>query len=189
MGAGQSEFEAAQRREAPSVRRWPFRRRGPRAGRRDGSASVKHAFGNHDLESSRCGELIDVTAELRGMVEQSGVHDGVAIVYSPHTTCAIVINELEDGFLDDFADALCGLAPTERYYRHDDLAIRTQGIEPDTADFPNGHSHVRAGLLASSSQAIPIVDGALMLGKWQRVFFCELDRGRARKVFIQVIGA
>jgi secondary thiamine-phosphate synthase enzyme len=47
---------------------------------------------------------------------------------------------------------------------------------------------VQAGLLSSSSQTIPVVDGRLMLGSWQRVFFCELDRARARKVFIQVIG-
>ena len=66
--------------------------------------------------------------------------------------------------------------------------MRTQGIEDDTEEFPNGHSHVRAGLLSSSSQSIPIVDGSLLLGTWQRVFFCELDRSRPRKVFIQVIG-
>jgi secondary thiamine-phosphate synthase enzyme len=47
---------------------------------------------------------------------------------------------------------------------------------------------VRTGLLSSPSQTIPVVDGVLMLGTWQRVFFCELDRSRRRKVFIQVIG-
>ena len=81
------------------------------------------------------------------------------------------------------------LAPAEgRYYRHDDLDIRTQGIEEDTGEYPNGHSHLRAGLLSSSSQTVTIVEGRLMLGRWQRIFICELDRSRRRKVFIQVIG-
>jgi secondary thiamine-phosphate synthase enzyme len=100
-----------------------------------------------------------------------------------------VINENESGFLEDFAAALCELVPAHgRYYKHDDLEIRTEGIGPETSEFPNGHSHVRAGLLSSTSQTIPIVRGMLMLGVWQRVFFCELDRARPRKVLIQVVG-
>ncbi|HZQ15553.1 MAG TPA: secondary thiamine-phosphate synthase enzyme YjbQ [Gaiellaceae bacterium] len=150
---------------------------------------MKHRFENHDLVTDRASQLIDMTDDVLDVVERSGVKNGMVLVYSPHTTCAVVINELEDGFAEDFAEFLDELAPADsRYYRHDDLAIRTQGIEDDTADFPNGHSHVRAGLLSSSSQTIPIVDGRVMLGTWQRVFFCELDRSRERKVFIQVIG-
>jgi secondary thiamine-phosphate synthase enzyme len=103
----------------------------------------------------------------------------MALVYSPHTTCAIVINEDEPGIAGDFADALEQLAPASGSYRHD---------EREEDHSPNGHSHVLAGVLASSSQTIPIVDGALLLGHYQRVFFCELDCSRARKVFIQVIG-
>ena len=150
---------------------------------------MKHLFENHDLVTERASQLIDVTDDVRAAVKRSEVENGMVLVYSPHTTCAVVINELEDGFLEDFAAFLAELAPAEgRYYRHDDLSVRTQGIEDDTADFPNGHSHLRAGMLSSSSQSIPIVDGSLLLGTWQRVFFCELDRSRPRKVFIQVIG-
>src|SRR3954462_8123946 len=113
----------------------------------------------------------------------------MALVYSPHTTCAIVINEHESGFIEDFNELLAELAPEDgRYYRHDDLEIRTEGIEDDTGMYPNGHSHLRAGILSSSSQTVPIVDGNLMLGRWQRIFFCELDWSRPRKIFIQVIG-
>lgn len=149
---------------------------------------MKHLFANHDLVTRECGQLIDVTGDLTALVEESEVTNGMALVFSPHTTCAVLINEHEDGFLDDFVEALDGLVPADRYYRHDDLSIRRQGIEDDTADFPNGHSHVRSGLLSSASQAIPIVDGALLLGRWQRVFLCELDRARPRKIFMQVIG-
>ena len=150
---------------------------------------MKHRFENHDLVTERASQLIDVTADVRAAVERAEIVNGMVLVYSPHTTCAIVINELESGFLEDFGDLLDELAPSQgRYYRHDDLEIRTEGLEEDTADFPNGHSHVRTGLLASSSQTVPIVEGELMLGPWQRIFFCELDRSRSRKVFIQVIG-
>jgi secondary thiamine-phosphate synthase enzyme len=150
---------------------------------------VKHRFENHDLVTEGTSQLIDVTDEVQEAVDRAEVVNGMALVYSPHTTCAIVINERESGFAEDFAQLLAELAPAEgRYYRHDDLDIRTEGIEDDTADFPNGHSHCRAGLLASSSQTIPVLEGRLALGTWQRIFFCELDRARPRKIFVQVIG-
>jgi secondary thiamine-phosphate synthase enzyme len=150
---------------------------------------VKHRFENHNLTTERGSQFVDLTDDVFAAVERAEVDNGMVLVYSPHTTCAILINELESGFIDDFAELLAELAPAAgRYYRHDDLDIRTQGIEEDTADFPNGHSHLHAGLLSSASQTIPIVGGKLMLGTWQRVFFCELDRSRSRKVFIQVIG-
>jgi secondary thiamine-phosphate synthase enzyme len=150
---------------------------------------MKHRFENHDLTTQECGEFIDITNDVLSAVERSGVQNGQVLIYSPHTTCAVVINEREAGFMDDFRELMEELAPTQtRYYRHDDLSIRTEGIEEDTADFPNGHSHVRAALLSSTSQTIPIVDSKPMLGRWQRVFFCELDRARPRKVFMQVTG-
>jgi secondary thiamine-phosphate synthase enzyme len=146
-------------------------------------------FENHDLVTDDASQLIDITDDVQQAVDRAAIANGMALVYSPHTTCAIVVNEKESGFEEDFAELLAELAPAEgRYYRHDDLDIRTEGIEDDTEEFPNGHSHCRAGLLASSSQAIPVVDGRLMLGTWQRIFFCELDRSRQRKVFIQVLG-
>jgi secondary thiamine-phosphate synthase enzyme len=140
---------------------------------------VKHHFENHDLVTERCSQLVDLTEELEAAVERADVENGMALVYSPHTTCAIVVNELDDGIAADLADALEELAPAPARYRHD---------EREGDHSRNGHAHVRAGLLASSSQTIPIVGRALMLGRHQRVFLCELDRSRARKVFIQVIG-
>jgi secondary thiamine-phosphate synthase enzyme len=150
---------------------------------------MKQLFENHDLATRSCGQLIDLTSDVYGAVERSDVRNGMALVYSPHTTCAIVINERESGFFEDFNELLDSLVPKEGpYYRHDDLSIRTEGLEDDPHDVPNGHSHCRAALLSSSSQAIPIVDGKLLLGQYQKVFFCELDRARERKVFIQVLG-
>jgi secondary thiamine-phosphate synthase enzyme len=150
---------------------------------------MKHLFENHDLATAECGQFVDVTDDLRDMVVRSGVANGMALVYSPHTTCAVVINERESGFIQDFNEFLERTAPSEGpYYRHDDLSIRTEGLEDDPHEFPNGHSHVRAAMLSSSSQTIPIVGGELLLGRYQKVFFCELDRGKERKVFMQVLG-
>ena len=150
---------------------------------------MKHLFENHDLVTDGCGDLIDMTGDVVDAVDRSGVSNGMAVVYSPHTTCAVLINERESGFMKDFQDMLDSLVPSEGpYYRHDDLSIRTEGLEDDPHEFPNGHSHCRAALLGSASQSIPIVDGKLLLGRYQSVFFCELDRAKPRKVFIQVMG-
>lgn len=150
---------------------------------------MKHFFENHDLSTAECGELIEVTEDVLSAVERSGVTNGMALVYSPHTTTAVVINERESGFMEDFRRMLEELIPKEGpYYRHDDMSIRTEGLEDDPHEFPNGHSHCRAALIGSASQAIPIVNGKLLLGRYQSIFFCELDRAKPRKVFIQVMG-
>jgi secondary thiamine-phosphate synthase enzyme len=144
-------------------------------------------FENHSFRTESCGQFVDLTDDLTDLVARSQVTNGMALVYSPHTTCCILVNEHEDGFLEDFRLLLDQLVPAGSvYYRHDDMAIRTQNLDPE--DQPNGHSHCRGGLLGATSQAIPIVNARLMLGQWQRVFFLELDRARPRKVFMQILG-
>ena len=150
---------------------------------------MKMLFQNHSFTTTRCPDFVDVTGDVVEVVEDSGVENGMALVYSPHTTCAIVINERESGFISDFEELIERLVPGEgRYYRHDDMALRTENLEDDDHDVPNGHAHVKQGLIGSSSQTIPIVEGKLMLGRWQRVFFLELDRSRDRRVLMQVMG-
>jgi secondary thiamine-phosphate synthase enzyme len=149
---------------------------------------MKMVFENHNFTTSRCMEFVDVTDDLLDLVGRSEISNGMALVYSPHTTCSVLINERESGFIRDFEDLVERMVPKEADYRHDDLALRTENLEDDDHDVPNGHAHCRQGLLASSSQAIPIVDGALQLGRWQRVFLLELDRARDRRVLMQVIG-
>ena len=109
-------------------------------------------------------------------------------MYSPHTTCAVVINEREHGFITDFNELMESLVPLEARYLHDDMEARTENLEDDDHEFPNGHAHCRNALLGSASETIPIQEGRLVLGTWQRVFFLELDRARDRKVLIQVMG-
>jgi secondary thiamine-phosphate synthase enzyme len=149
---------------------------------------VKFLFENHSFATVECGQFVDVTDDLRDLVERSEVRNGMALVYSPHTTCAILINERESGFIGDFGSLMESLVPLDGPYRHDDLEARTENLEDDPHDIPNGHAHCRHALIGSASQAIPIRDGELMLGRWQHVFFLELDRARDRRVLMQVMG-
>jgi secondary thiamine-phosphate synthase enzyme len=149
---------------------------------------MKMVFENHSFATTRCAEFIDLTDDVADTVLKSDVQNGMAIVYSPHTTCAVIINEREAGFIQDFEELIHGLVPAGSEYRHDDMSIRTENLTPEDHEFPNGHAHCKHALIGSASETIPIVDGQLMLGQWQRVFFIELDRARDRKVFIQVLG-
>jgi secondary thiamine-phosphate synthase enzyme len=130
----------------------------------------------------------DITDEVNEAVRESGVVNGIACVYSPHTTCCVRVNEFEQGFLDDFAELLKRLVPSERYYAHDDWDRRTENICPEDMECGNGHSHCMSMLLGSAGESVPVQNGELQLGTWQRVLFLELDRERDRRWIVQVVG-
>jgi secondary thiamine-phosphate synthase enzyme len=130
----------------------------------------------------------DITDEVNEAVRESGITNGIACVYSPHTTCCVRVNEFESGFLEDFAGLLHRLVPSEGYYAHDDWERRTENICPEDMDSGNGHAHCMSMLLGSAGESIPVADGALRLGTWQRVLFLELDRERDRRWVVQVVG-
>ena len=130
----------------------------------------------------------DITDEVNEVVGESGISQGIACVYSPHTTCCVRVNEFESGFLEDFAALLKRLVPSDEYYAHDDWDKRTENICEEDVEFGNGHSHCMSMLLGSAGESIPVVDGQLQLGTWQRVLFLELDRERDRRWVVQVVG-
>ena len=130
----------------------------------------------------------DITDEVNEAVRDSGVIEGIACVYSPHTTCCVRVNEFETGFIEDFSELLRRLVPSETYYAHDDWDKRTENICPEDMDFGNGHSHCMAMLLGTAGESVPVRDGELFLGTWQRVLFIELDRERDRRWLVQVVG-
>ena len=131
----------------------------------------------------------DITEEVTDAVRESGVVDGIACVYSPHTTCCVRVNEFEQGFLEDFAQLLLRLVPRETYYAHDDWDRRTENICEEDQEFGNGHSHCMSMLLGSAGESIPVADNELQLGQWQRVLFIELDRERDRRWIAKVVGS
>jgi secondary thiamine-phosphate synthase enzyme len=131
----------------------------------------------------------DITEDVAAAVRESGVRNGICCVYSPHTTCAVRVNEFETGFLDDFTALLKRLVPSEGYYAHDDWDKRTENICEEDMDIGNGHAHCMSMLLGPAGESIPVADGDLCLGTWQRVLFLELDRERERRWIVQVVGA
>ncbi|MEX2276001.1 MAG: secondary thiamine-phosphate synthase enzyme YjbQ [Actinomycetota bacterium] len=130
----------------------------------------------------------DLTEELDRAVKDSGVTEGAAIVFCAHTTCALLINEWEDGAMADFRTRVRDLVPDEDlYYAHDDLELRTQNLQ-EPHERANGHSHVKAMLLSATSHAIPVVAGEPGFGRWQRLILFEMDEPKERQITFHVFG-
>jgi len=129
-------------------------------------------------------EFADVTDHLNRLVSEAGVQVGTLTIQTLHTTTAIVVNEHEPLLLVDFERLLDRTVPRETAYWHDELLLRP-GIAADERH--NGHAHCRA-LLLPSSVVLTIVDGALRLGRWQRVFLAEFDGPRERELSVVILG-
>ena len=132
--------------------------------------------------------VTDITEDVREIVLESGIVHGICCVYSHHTTYGVRVIEIESGMFEDFARLLRRLIPHDTYYAHDDWDRRTENICEEDMDFGNGHSHCMAMLLGTAGESIPVRDGELCLGTWQRVLFLELDRERDRRWIVQVVG-
>ena len=125
----------------------------------------------YKLQTPR-GDFYDITARVREAVAKSGVTDGVAVVYCPHTTAGITINENADP--DVVHDLLIGIGkafPDRPEFRH------LEG---------NSSAHLKASAVGSGVTVI-INDGKLMLGTWQGIYFCEFDPPRNRTFFVKVV--
>ena len=130
---------------------------------------------------------LDLTGDLERAIKDSGVTDGAAIVFCTHTTCALLINEWEDGALADFRRQMTQLVPHDGVvYAHDDFETRTQNMHED--ERANGHAHVKAMLLSATSHAIPVVAGEPGFGTWQRLIFFEMDEPKDRTITFHVFG-
>ncbi len=139
-----------------------------------------------EYETTDAPQFIDITDDVVRIVEASGVQFGQVTAYSQHTTAAVKINENEPLLLRDLARTLRQFAPPTAYYEHNDFSRRTVNMNED--ECANGHAHVQH-LFLSSSETIPVIDGRISLGTWQRVFLVELDHPRLRRVLVNVVGA
>ena len=138
-----------------------------------------------EYETAAAPEFIDITDDVISVVEASGVQFGQVGIFSQHTTAAIKINEHEPLLLRDLCRTLRQFAPPNAYYEHNDFSRRTVNMNPD--ECANGHAHVQH-LFLGASETIPVVDGRITLGTWQRVFLIELDHPRSRRVLVNVVG-
>jgi len=119
-------------------------------------------------------DFYNITSQVRESVAKSGVNSGIVVVFNPHTTAAITINENADS--DVVTDLLLGLSKAF----------------PDRPEFRHGEGNSAAHLKASavgSSATIIIENGKLVLGTWQGVYFCEFDPPRSRKFYVKILGS
>jgi secondary thiamine-phosphate synthase enzyme len=124
------------------------------------------------VKTSTQTEFVDITYSVQEAVKKARVEDGICIIYVPHTTAAITINENADpSVVQDILMELNKVIPFKDQYRH------TEGNSP---------AHIKASLLGCS-QTVFVESGKLILGTWQGIFFCEFDGPRNRKVFVKVI--
>ena len=132
-------------------------------------------------------ELVDLTDRIAEIVAGWDLEAGTVTTYCPHTSCGLLVTEMEDGLHADLETLAERLAPVDGTYAHDDMTRRYQNVEPD--ERRNGWSHLRGALLTQPSLSVPVAGGALALGQWQRIFLVELDGPRAgRRVVIQGVG-
>jgi short-chain Z-isoprenyl diphosphate synthase len=137
------------------------------------------------VRSTEAPEFIDITERVEAVLAASAVWTGGVWLYSRHTSAGLTINENEPLLLRDMGRFLDRLAPPHDEYGHDDFSIRT--VNMTNEETPNGHSHCQ-GLVLNTSEFIPVREGRLQLGLWQRVFLVELDCARERQVLVQVFG-
>lgn len=115
-------------------------------------------------------QMIDITDPLEALLREQGFRDGLCVVFVPHTTAAVTINENADpDVLRDITAAMGKLVPADGSYRH------REG---------NADAHVKASLFGASETLI-VEGGRLVLGTWQSVFFCEFDGPRTRKALVK----
>jgi secondary thiamine-phosphate synthase enzyme len=128
--------------------------------------------GTFSVKSGSREELIDITGEVESIVRKSGVSEGLCVVYTPHTTAAITINENADPSVRrDIIKGLSGIGLDGMRFSH------AEGNSP---------AHIKSSLVGCSETVI-ISGGGLRLGTWQGIFFCEFDGPRSRNVMVQVM--
>ncbi|WP_456328887.1 secondary thiamine-phosphate synthase enzyme YjbQ [Archaeoglobus sp.] len=121
------------------------------------------------LKTTRRVEIIDITGEVEKCIDGGDL----AVVYTPHTTTSVVINEGESGLLEDILEFMEKLVPFGKGYKHDRIDS-------------NADAHLKATILGNSV-VIPIENGRLALGTWQSILFVEFDGPRTRRVVVKTI--
>ena len=130
-------------------------------------------IGEFEVNTGKRNELVDITKKVEQFVGKSKVKEGLCIVYCPHTTAAITINEGADPDVKtDLLKQLSNMVPENEEYKH------SEG---------NSDSHIKSSLIGAS-EMIVIEESKLVLGRWQSVFFAEFDGPRDRKVIVKIVG-
>lgn len=133
--------------------------------------------GTIELSSRGDADIVKITDDVAEAVRRTGLRAGTVTIFVPGATGAVTTLEFEPGVVHDVQVTLDQITPPSRHYAHN-----------DNLKDGNGHSHVRAGLIGPSL-TVPFVDGALTLGRYQTIVFCDFDtRPRERRLIVQVMG-
>ncbi len=125
-----------------------------------------------NVKSKSKTEFIDITEDIRSLIKESGVQQGVCHIYVPHTTAGVTINEGADPAVKrDIIAALNRMVPFEGDYHH---------MEGNSA------AHIKSTLVGAA-QIVLIEEGKLLLGTWQSIYFCEFDGPRHRRVLVKIV--
>ena len=127
---------------------------------------------HYRIQTTKTQQFINITSKVADEVKKSNIRDGIAVIYVPHTTAGVTINENADpDVVRDMISMLDKTYPVLGEYLH------LEG---------NSHAHIKASLMGSSCTVI-IRDGKLMLGTWQGIYFCEFDGPRNREIYVKII--
>jgi len=125
-----------------------------------------------EIKTNSRSEIIDITDKIQKIISDSKIKSGICIIYVPHTTAGITVNENYDPSVrTDILDYLEKIAPAAARYKH------TEG---------NADSHIKTSVVGSSATLV-IEDGKILLGNWQGIMFCEFDGPRTRKLVIKLL--
>lgn len=137
-----------------------------------------------NLESKTQIEFMDISDQVQEVVDRSGIREGQALIYIPHTTMGIAINHNESMLIQDFMRVLYKAVPVDDHYSHDLFELRRESGSDGRS---NGHSHCKS-IFLGNSETVPVEKGKLFLTELQSIFAVEFDGSRKRDIFVQVIG-
>ena len=141
---------------------------------------MKAYSGEVSLSTQKRIEVLEITDQVRKIVEESGVENGLVTLWVPHTTAAIAVNEHDTELWEDILAAFERLVPVKGDYRHN----AKYGWSPGEQ---NAHAHI-LNCLIKPNVTIPVREGRMQLGTWQSILFIEMDGPRTRSIHVQVLG-
>lgn len=126
------------------------------------------------IRTSKRLQIIRITEKIEEIITRSGVKDGVCLIFTPHATAAVILNEYEPRIVEDYIRWIVEVFKPGGGWKHDEID-------------DNAHAHIASSIIGSG-RFIPVSGGSLVRGTWQEVMLVELDGPRDRKVFVQVLG-
>jgi secondary thiamine-phosphate synthase enzyme len=127
-----------------------------------------------EIKTTKKQEIVDITEQVRDIAKKSDVDEGICLIYTPHTTCAIIVNENSDkSVCEDVLTTLDKIIPMHDDYKHDKIDN-------------NAAAHIKATILGPS-QSLSVHNGILQLGQWQGIALAEFDGPRDRKVYVNML--